>query len=119
MKDLKLDGNHDLFIEDSDLVVEDTRIEVIGQSLEIRLQMFYGEWYSNNTLGLPYYEIILGQKSNMGLVLEVIKAEIEREPSIQTVQKIDAEVIDRGAIITFEAITTDQETINETVAIGA
>ena len=119
MKDLKLDGNHDLFIAESDLVVEQTRIEVIGQSLEIRLKMFYGEWYSNNTLGVPYYEIILGQKSNMGLVLEVIKSEIEREESIQTVQKIDAEVDNRGATITFEAITTAGETINETISIGA
>ena len=118
MRDLKLTNQHDLEIHNADLVIESIRTATIAQSLEIRLKMFYGEWFSNNTLGVPYYEILLGQKSNITLVLGVLQSEIEREPSVQNVTSIDARLDNRRAYIDFKATTTTGDEIDQTIEIG-
>jgi len=118
MRDLKLSNTHDIIIENDDLKIEKNREETIVQSLEIRLKMFYGEWYSNGTLGVPYFEILLGQKSNPTLVAGIIQAEIEKEPSIRTVTNISMQDDNRRMKITFKATTTTGEEINQTIEVG-
>ena len=118
MRDLKLNSQHDLVYDKEDLAVEKTNINVIGQAVKIRLLLFYGEWYFDNTIGIPYFDFILGHKSNMNLVLGVLQSDIEREIGIDRVEEINGTVTNREAKISFTAVTVNNEILEDTIAVG-
>jgi len=52
----------DLLVEDGDLVLVDGP-NAIKQHILQRLRTFYGEWFLDNTIGVPWFQQILGIKN--------------------------------------------------------
>jgi hypothetical protein len=86
--DLKLDGNHDVLIEDDDLVLVDG-VDAVAQDVDIRLQFFLGEWFLDTRLGIPYYQQILGEKPRLGAVASIIRKAIFTTPGVISISDFD------------------------------
>lgn len=50
-------GNDPIFADGSSL----TGATAVAQAVQTRLNLFFGEWWENLTLGLPVFQSILGQ----------------------------------------------------------
>lgn len=75
LRDIKLDANGDIDISQQDLqLVGD--LEAVEQSVKIRLQFFRGEWFSDESIGLPYFESVLIKNPNANLLSAVFRSEI-------------------------------------------
>lgn len=73
MIDIKVDDNDNIVLENGDIaIVKD--IEEIEQSLKIRLQMWLGEWFLDESLGLDF----LGKIRKKNYSLQEVDKEIKR-----------------------------------------
>ncbi len=50
---------NDLDLVDGDLRLTSTTIEDVRQNILQRLRVYLGEWFLDNTIGVPYYQQIL------------------------------------------------------------
>jgi len=77
--DLKLktlaDGSHDLDFTNFDLGTVDG-IDAVRQSLAIRLQFFFGEWFLDITKGVKLFEFVFVKTPDADLIGTVMKATI-------------------------------------------
>lgn len=77
MSDLKLnftggslDSTYsDIELVNGDLFILKDNMDIIEQSLRQKLRLFYGEWFLDQSKGLPYKGTIIG-KGTQGTVLE-------------------------------------------------
>lgn len=77
MKDLKLiEGTNNLELSIFDFQFTSDLSEYVAQKLKIKLSMFQGEWYLNNTAGMPYFQDILISNPNIDLIEDLYKASI-------------------------------------------
>jgi hypothetical protein len=89
--DFQLDENGDLDIV-SDLVFT-TGLRAVAQGIRLRLQMFFGEWFQNLDLGIPYLErpgttaaqAILGQKYNQLKTKTIFRKAIADAPGVDEI----------------------------------
>ena len=71
-KDLLLDENHDLIIDNFDLQLTNDS-QIVAQRIKQELLTLKGEWFLDSELGIPYMDI-LGSKNQ----LETAKAALTR-----------------------------------------
>lgn len=81
MSDIKLDSDGDILLEETDLVLT-TGQEAIQQHSAQRLRTFVGEWFLNNTIGVPYFQQIFKKQPDPVIVDSVLKKEIIETPGI-------------------------------------
>jgi hypothetical protein len=105
--DLKLNANHDLLIEDGDLVLVDG-VDAVAQDVDIRLQFFLGEWFLDTRLGVPYYQQILGAKPRLGAVASIIRKAIFTTPGVVSIS--DFSIDWEGATRTMSISTKIEST---------
>jgi hypothetical protein len=117
-QDLELTGDSDLLIENFDLQLI-SGADAIAQRVWIRLRIFKGEWYLDNTLGMPYFQSILKKAPDQITVTTAFKDMILGTPGIASLlsfgMSFDAET--RTMNIEFEARTTTNELISESGAL--
>jgi hypothetical protein len=116
MNDLKLTNNHDLLIEEGDLVLINNEAEMAVQSLKINLLLFRGEWFLDNTIGVPYFQEILGKVSNKTLVDNIIKGISTNSYNIYRVTGLNSSISEDRVyeVNLLEALTEDGEIISVT-----
>ncbi len=77
MKDFKLiENTNNLEVTNHDFVFTDSDSEYVAQKLRMKLSIFEGEWYLDNTLGLPYFETIFVKNPNLDLIEDLYKIAI-------------------------------------------
>lgn len=69
-RDILLSNSHDLAIIDFDLQLT-TDEQAIAQRVKQALLLFRGEWFLDQTLGIPYYKDVLGTKNSIDSVRAV------------------------------------------------
>ena len=79
MKDLLLSKDHDLVIDKFDLQLTNDK-QLVKQRIRQALLAFKGDWFLNTSLGIPYYEEIVGQKNSIDTVKAIF---------IETIKKVD------------------------------
>jgi len=84
MSDLKLDTNHDLAIENGDLVLVDG-VDAIAQDLDVRLQTFQGECFLDTRIGVPYFQSILGQKPRLTAIKGIFRDSVLSTSGVQSI----------------------------------
>lgn len=108
MKDLKLDADGDLLIDQYSLKLVDN-IDQIIQNISIRLRFFLNEWFLDINAGLPWLEDILIKAPNQIRVESLIKDEILTTPGVDEItffeSNFDASL--RKFFVNFSA-TADQ-----------
>lgn len=92
MADLSLDLNPlsptygDLLVINGDLVLTSdanpSGANPVLQDILIRLRTFAGEWFNDNTLGVPWFQNILVKNPDVSLVNSILKNEILSTPGV-------------------------------------
>lgn len=67
-----MSGN-DLDLSSGNLVITDDRALCIAQKLTIRFQLFFGEWFADARIGVPYYQVILVKNPSMRVISTVFR----------------------------------------------
>lgn len=67
--------------------------EAIAQAIKTRLLLFYGEWFENIDIGIPYFQSILGQVSDDSLKISIVQLVSQRLLEINEIQNVDSVVI--------------------------
>jgi len=102
MQDLFLGNNHDITLVNNDLGVRKDALTVTAQCIETRLKLFLGEWNLDTTLGIPYFQAILGQKVDKGLISSYFMSEIAKERNVKSVDDFSVKFEGRRFEIEFK-----------------
>ena len=81
MSDILLDSVWDIDLSENDLQLTSGR-EGIQQHWAQRLKTFYGEWFLNKKIGIPYFQHILKKNANPVIIDSVFKKETIQTPGI-------------------------------------
>lgn len=95
VRGFKLDQDNNLVITAGrpELVADS---EAIVQSIRLRLQVFKGEWFLDESEGLPYFQEILVKNPNTAQIRRLIAERIEGTPGVVRLDSLDLR-FDRAA----------------------
>jgi hypothetical protein len=109
--DIKLDAlTHDLsFSKTKDLVLIDGAAR-IAQQVKVTLWTFFGEWFLDETFGVPYLEFILVKNPNRSLIENILRQKVMDVPGIKGVPTINIEydAAQRTAAFDLPDMETDE-----------
>lgn len=108
MSDLTLNSDWDFQIENADLkIIEDK--QALVQFLKQRIQLFFGEWFLDSSLGVPYYQEVLVKSPGRDAVDAVFKKVILETPGIVELQsfEFDYNNATRTLNVSFRARSTE------------
>ena len=103
-KDILLDGiTHDLAIVDFDLKLTDGN-ELTVQKIKQTLLLFEGEWFLNNSIGMPYFTEILGKGNSLSRIETLYIRAIQSIPEVVEIVEfnIDENIKTRELDISFK-----------------
>jgi hypothetical protein len=93
--------------------------EAIQQSLLCRLRAFQGEWFLDETLGLPYFQEILGRSPNLVAIRALYRAALESTPGVLEVKELRLALkTDRTLVVAFKVSTDVGELVADTTIEG-
>lgn len=69
-------------------------VEAVGQHVRQRLKTFYGEWFLNTEVGVPWLDRILGRRYDPALAEAVVKAEILNTPGVVEITSFSVSFVD-------------------------
>jgi hypothetical protein len=112
IRDIKLDLDGDLALEHGDLALvggstDEENIQAIAQDVRIRVRMFLGEWFLDESRGVPYHQQIFRKGARAGLVQSLLRRAIEQTPGVRVVTEmsLEANPQTRHAVATWRAST--------------
>lgn len=114
MADLKLttDGDLDLSTNDMQLVSGD---DAITQHLKIRFQFFLGEWFLDESVGIPYWTEVFVKDPNLTAIRSFYRETILTTPGIASLAEpldLDFDSSTRVLDVAFTAVKDDGETLD-------
>lgn len=84
MIDIKLDKTHDIAIEKGDFVIIDGA-ERVAQQILIKLKLWTGEWFLDDSFGTPYLQDVLGKQLTLSAVIASIKKSILEVDGVKSI----------------------------------
>ena len=102
--DIKLDNTGDIEIEDNDVSLLEGS-EAVKQHLKIRFQTYFGEWFADTSIGVPWFQDILIKSPDYTVVGEILKATIIETPGVNDLTSFSFDIEGREATMEFKAIT--------------
>lgn len=116
-KDILLGADHDLVIENFDLVLTDDT-QGLRQRVKQKLLCFKGEWFFDENIGTEYFDAI-SDKNTENLV-SILTDSIREVRGVKEVTSFDVklEPIKRTLEISFEVSNDLDETISDTITIA-
>jgi len=99
-----------------------SNIDGLVQRIRIRLQVFLGEWFLDNTRGVPYFQEILEKGTSYDQISQSIKLIIAETTDVKKINSFsikDSDIVNRKIIISFavSSVYGDLEENNLTVTI--
>lgn len=108
--DLLLDPvTNDLVFVNGEATVTQTQSEVVTQRLKITLSTFLGEWFLDTSIGVPYFQQILGKGRTKSAVDVIFQRIISNDPGVIEIREFSS-VLDsagRGYEMTFSVRVAD------------
>ncbi|HRL23138.1 MAG TPA: hypothetical protein PLG97_13970, partial [Alcaligenes sp.] len=108
--DLKLDNKHDLAVgPDQDLMLVGGA-QRIRQQITVTLLTFLGEWFLDQSWGMPYFEKIMVKAPSRVEIENLVRAKVRDVPGVKAVPAVDIQIdaLARRARITLPDIETDE-----------
>lgn len=115
MSDLFLDPKtHDLVIQSGDLILLETESTLVKQRLKQRLLTIQGEWFLDESIGLPYFREINQKGIDEGRIRSLFLREIKRTEGIQEIEELifDFDNVLRKLFIFFRVTLVDGPPVN-------
>lgn len=106
--DLKLDPvTRDLDLSTGDLVII-TDLDALAQNLRVRLQMVKGEWFLDQRLGVPYFDVVFVKSPDLQLIASTMQRTILATDGVNKIltYKQDLATNTRTLTVTFSVDTT-------------
>lgn len=114
MTDILLTDEHDaLFINGQTPVTYENKLTV-AQRLKIKLLTFRGEWFLDQTLGLPYFQQILVRGVSKLTIDTILQEQILSEPDVLEIVEFNS-IIDtetRSYQLSFKVRTNQNQITN-------
>ena len=106
--DIKLDEDGDISLVNGDAQTTSIGAEDLAQRLRIRLNTFQGEWFMDNTLGIDWWNRVMGKNRSKMAVDALIQDAILKEPdALQIVSYTSSISADRKFSCSFRVRTED------------
>lgn len=102
---------NDIYFDDDGNLVMVTKALAVGQHARARLQTFFGEWFLDTSIGVPWLTQILGQRYDPALAEAVVKAAILGTDGVTGITSFSV-TFDRGtrgALVRSVNVTTDYD----------
>lgn len=119
VRDIALDDTGDWQVSGGDLqLIGDG--PSITQAVRIALEFFMGEWFLDQTAGIPYYQSVFVKNPDVNLLRQIFNDEIAGVPGILSVNSL-AINFDRATRELFVTYTASSSTgpLADTVALQA
>lgn len=118
MSSLKQAANGDIVIADNQFSFV-TGVDEVVQLLRHRLRTFLGEWFLDNTIGVPYFQDIFKKRPNPIAIEAGLKNEILSTPGVLELLKFDIDVDPTTRKMTVDAsILVSDEIIDFSEVLG-
>lgn len=88
LRNLKLDDSGDLSITAGQLDTV-SGLVAVAQAVRTALSLFRGEWFLDNTAGIPYFDNILVHSPNLTVVRAIIRAAVLDVPGVAQVSTLE------------------------------
>ena len=106
--DIKLDEDGDIYLVNGDAQTTSIGAEDLAQRLRIRLNTFQGEWFMDNTLGIDWWNRVMGKNRSKMAVDALIQDAILKEPdALQIVSYTSSISTNRKFSCSFRVRTED------------
>lgn len=89
-----------------DFAVTSVGAEDLAQRLRIRLNTYKGEWFMDKTVGLDWFNDILGKGRSRTAIDAIVQAEIAKERDVLQITKFESSVVNGEYTCTFTVRTT-------------
>lgn len=117
LKGLKLDpSSHDLVISGNNLVLIDGD-EHIAQKIKCACQTFYGEWWLNVELGLPYFADILVKNPDLSLIRNLYTQVILGVQGVKAIRRLDLSLSSTRELTVSFMVTTENGTASGEIEV--
>lgn len=104
--DIKLGEDGDISLVNGDAQTTSIGAEDLAQRLRIRLNTFQGEWFMDNTLGIDWWNRVMGKNRSKMAVDALIQDSILKEPdALQIVSYTSSISTDRKFSCSFRVRT--------------
>lgn len=107
-KDLNMSDDGDLVFTAGTLTFVDED-ELIRQNLIKLIRTYTGEWFLDESIGLPWYQVILVKGVEVGTIEDIFVAAILSVAGVKEIVKLDIDFNSaaRNLTVTFEVITVN------------
>lgn len=107
MSIFKLDADNDLAVENNRFVLL-SGSDAIGQNQKTNLKMYFGEWFLDTEIGVPWFQAILGKGSNPAVVDALLKNAIANTPGTISIEDFSLDLDETTRELTLEYETLVQ-----------
>lgn len=120
--DLLLDPlTHDLVFVNGQATVTYTQSEIVAQRLKITLFTFLGEWFLDTSVGVPYFQQVLGKGRSKSAIDVIFQSIIAADPGVIEIKEFSSTLDSgaRGYEMTFSVRVSKTETTSPiTISVG-
>lgn len=120
--DLLLDPNsHDIVFVNGFPSVTQSQGEIVAQRLKIALYTFLGEWFLDETIGVPYFQQIFGKVRSKSAIDVIFQNIISNDEGVVEIREFTSSMSsgDRGYTMTFKVrVADDTVTDDITISVG-
>ena len=88
-------------------------LEEVAQRLQTKFQFFLGEWFLDETLGVPYYRDILVRNPNLPVIRSIFSQLITDDEGVENIVTLDLAVDGETRVlsVTFQAVLVSGEAL--------
>jgi hypothetical protein len=117
-RDIALDSTGDIDISGQDLK-QTQGIQAVLQGVSIRLKFFYGEWFADTTIGVPYFQKIMVKNPDVNILTAIFRSAILGTPGVNSLSylKLDFNPQARTLAVSFAGDTDFGQFDTQTVEL--
>ena len=110
---LKVDSENpipgDLYLENGSCRLTNSLSEEVAQQLWIRFKFFQGEWFLDTSQGVPWFQTILGQKTPIGIIEQLLRQVVTSCPGVDSLLSFSLlfDSAQRSAQVIFKCLLAD------------
>ncbi len=96
----------DVYLKNGTVEITSTLGESVAQELFCRFRMFLGDWFLDPTIGIPYLQLILGEKTPVGVIAQIYRNVITGCPGVKTLTQFSLSGPDSNRQISVAFVCT-------------
>jgi hypothetical protein len=88
----------DLYLENGTLRLTNSLQEEAIQRIRVSMLLFKGEWFLDETQGVPYWQNILGQKISLMQLQRIFRSVVQQQPTVASISRFSVKPLPSRAI---------------------